>query len=46
MVLVREHDELAGDSPGLEDIEHRQALRNWEAVVEFIVDDLNIVSRL
>jgi len=40
MVLVGEHDQLAGNVPSLQHVEHGQTLRHWQTVVEFVVNYL------
>lgn len=40
MVLVREDEELARDTPRLEDVEGRQAFCHGQSVVKLAVDDL------
>lgn len=40
MMLVGEHDKLAGNATSLEDIKHGQSLGNRQAVIELVVDDL------
>lgn len=40
MVLVREDQELAGDTPRLKHVEGRQTFGYGQSVVELAVDDL------
>jgi hypothetical protein len=40
VVLIRKHDEPAGDVFGLENVERREALCYWQAIVQFVVNDL------
>lgn len=40
MVLVWEHDEAAGDPARLEDVEHGEALRDGQPVIQLVVDNL------
>lgn len=40
MILVREHHKLAGHFSSLQHIEHCQTLRDGQAVIKFVVNDL------
>lgn len=40
MILVREHDKLARHATNLEGVEHCQALRDWQTIIELVMDDL------
>lgn len=40
MMLIGEHDKLARHATSLKDVEHSQALRDWQTIVELVMDDL------
>lgn len=46
VVLVRKHDKLARHAASLQDVEHGQTLRDGQAVVKLIVDDLLLCKRI
>lgn len=45
MIFIREHEQLAWDPLGLQDIEWRQALSDGESVVKLAVDNLNYICQ-
>lgn len=40
MMLIGEHDKFARHAASLEDVKHSQTLRDWQTIIELIVDDL------
>lgn len=40
MILIGEGEEAAGNVTALKNIEHGQTCSDWQAVIEFVVDNL------
>lgn len=40
MMLIGEHDKLARHTASLKDVEHGQTLRDWQAIIELVMDYL------